>query len=83
MYFGRRSETLLVFSDEDPNQLEEYTGDFVFNPSGTSEIKLTEPVEVLEIGTGFMLVKREVFEKFRDSLSTILIQTRPQSFREF
>ena len=55
-------------ADEDPNLLEEYTGDFVFNPTeGTSEIKLTEPVEVLEIGTGFMMVRREVFEKFRDA----------------
>ena len=55
-------------ADEDPNTLEEYTGDFVFNPSeGTAEIKLTEPVEVLEIGTGFMMVRREVFEQFRDA----------------
>tara|TARA_B100000085_G_scaffold176036_1_gene160338 strand:- start:4523 stop:5245 length:723 start_codon:yes stop_codon:yes gene_type:complete len=55
-------------ADEDPNKLEEYTGDFVFNPAeGTSEIKLTEPVEVLEIGTGFMMVERSVFEKFRDA----------------
>ena len=55
-------------ADEDPNALEEYTGDFVFNPAaGTSEIKLTEPVEVLEIGTGFMLIAREVFEKFREA----------------
>ena len=55
-------------ADDDPVQLEEYTGDFVFNPaSGTSEIKVSEPVEVLEIGTGFMLVRREVFEKFRDA----------------
>ena len=55
-------------ADDDPVQLEEYTGDFVFNPaSGTSEIKVSEPVEVLEIGTGFMLVRREVFEKFREA----------------
>ena len=54
-------------ADEDPSRLEEFTGDFVFNPAeGTQEIKLTEPVEVLEIGTGFMLVERSVFEKFRD-----------------
>ena len=40
-------------ADEKPDELEKYTGDFVFNPTaGTSEIKLTEPVEVLEIGTG-------------------------------
>ena len=55
-------------ADDDPVQLEEYTGDFVFNrASGTSEIKVSEPVEVLEIGTGFMLVRREVFEKFREA----------------
>ena len=27
---------------------------------------MDEPVEVLEIGTGFMLIQRRVFEKFRD-----------------
>jgi len=55
-------------ADEDPTILEEFTGDFVFNPvAGTSEIKVSDPVEVLEIGTGFMLIAREVFEKFRDA----------------
>ena len=55
-------------ADEDPTVLEEFTGDFVFNPiGGTSEIKVSEPVEVLEIGTGFMLIAREVLEKFRDA----------------
>ena len=55
-------------ADEKPDALEEYTGDFVFNPvAGTSEIKITEPVEVLEIGTGFMLIERSVFEKFREA----------------
>ena len=55
-------------ADNDPTQLEEFTGDFVFNPvAGTQEIKVSEPCEVLEIGTGFMLVAREVFEKFRDA----------------
>jgi len=55
-------------SDNNPTELEQYTGDFVFNPvAGTNEIKITEPVEVLEIGTGFMMIRREVFEKFRDA----------------
>jgi hypothetical protein len=54
-------------ADEDPNILEKYTGDFVFNPTeGTTQIKVTEPTEVLEVGTGFVLIAREVFEKFRD-----------------
>ena len=55
-------------ADEDPTILEEFTGDFVFNPvGGTTEIKVSDPVEVLEIGTGFMLIAREVLERFRDA----------------
>jgi hypothetical protein len=48
-------------------ELDSVTGDYVFNPvPGTKEFKVTEPLEVMEIGTGMMLVKREVFEKFRN-----------------
>ncbi|AGS81028.1 hypothetical protein [Caulobacter phage Cr30] len=51
-------------ADEDPNELEKFVGDFVFNPiEGTTEIKLSEPAEVAELGTGFMMIKRKVFEK--------------------
>jgi hypothetical protein len=53
--------------DENPNDLEKFTGDFVFNPvEGTTQIKIDEPTEVLEVGTGFVMIMREVFEKFRD-----------------
>lgn len=49
----------------EPAELEHLTGHFVFNPvPGTTQFKITEPLEVLEIGTGFMMIKREVFEKF-------------------
>jgi hypothetical protein len=54
-------------ADEDPNILEKFTGDFVFNPTeGTTQIKVNEPTEVLEVGTGFVMIAREVFEKFRE-----------------
>jgi hypothetical protein len=53
------------FADEDPNTLEKYVGDYVFNPAGgAGEIPLGEPVEVLEAGTGFMMIRRNTFEKF-------------------
>jgi len=53
-------------ADEDPNTLERYVGDYVFNPkSGQKEIQLGEPVEVLELGTGFMMIRRNVFEKYK------------------
>ena len=49
----------------DAATLEKVAGDFVFNPvKGTSQFSVTEPLEVLEIGTGFMMVKKEVFAKF-------------------
>jgi len=51
----------------EPGMLDGVTGDFVFNPvPGTTSFKVTEPVEVMEIGTGFMMVKREVFEKYAE-----------------
>ena len=54
-------------ADEDPTVLEKFTGDFVFNPTeGTTQIKVNEPTEVLEVGTGFVMIAREVFEKFRE-----------------
>jgi len=48
------------------NELDNLVGDYVFNPvPGTTQFNVREPLEVMEIGTGFMMVKREVFEKLR------------------
>ena len=53
-------------ADEDPNKLEKYVGDYVFNPKTTQrEIPLNQPVEVLEIGTGFMMIRRKTFEDYQ------------------
>ena len=53
-------------ADENPNDLEKFVGDYVFNPTGeTREIPLGQPVEVLEAGTGFMMIRRKTFEKFQ------------------
>ena len=52
-------------ADKDPNVLEKYVGDYVFNPKGNQrEIQISEPVEVLEIGTGFMMIRRKTFEDY-------------------
>ena len=56
------------FADKDPNNLEKFVGDFVFNPKGgQQQIPIGEPVEVLEIGTGFMMISRKAMLKFQDS----------------
>jgi hypothetical protein len=55
-------------ADEDPNVLEKFVGDYVFNPKGDqTSIPLSDPVEVLEIGTGFMMVTKKAMQKFYDS----------------
>jgi len=52
----------------DPAFLDKITGDYVFNPvKGTAQFNVSEPLEVLEIGTGFMMVKREVFAKWESA----------------
>lgn len=53
--------------DVNPGELDKVTGDYVFNPvPGTKQFKVTEPLEVMEIGTGFMMIKRDVFHKFKE-----------------
>jgi hypothetical protein len=50
-----------------PGELEGLTGEYVFNPvPGTKSFNVQEPLEVMEIGTGFMMVKRAVFNKFKE-----------------
>jgi len=55
------------YADDNPSALDAFVGDYVFNPvPGTTEIKLNEPVEVLEGGTGFMMIKKKVFNRFAE-----------------
>lgn len=51
----------------DPGELNGLVGEYVFNAvPGTKQFKVTEPLEVMEIGTGYMMIKRQVFEKFKE-----------------
>lgn len=53
-------------------ELEKVAGDFVFNPvPGTEKFAIGDPISVLEIGTGYMLVKREVFPKLKEAFPGI------------
>ena len=53
---------------ENPFDLQHFTADFVFNPvKHIAEFRIDEPVEVSEAGTGFMLIPREVFEKYEQA----------------
>ncbi len=50
-------------ADENPQVLERYVGDYVFNlADGQGSFQLNAPVAVLEAGTGFMLIRRATFD---------------------
>lgn len=52
-----------------PGELENLVGEYVFNVvKGTTQFAVTEPLEVMEIGTGYMLIKRQVFDKIREEV---------------
>jgi hypothetical protein len=58
--------------DLEPKELENLVGEYVFNVvKGTSSFQVSDPLEVLEIGTGHMMIKRHVFEKMKDAYPTI------------
>lgn len=59
-------------ADENPNALEDFVGDFVFNPAldeneSSRSIRLDEPAQVLETGTGFMMIRRKTFDKYKEA----------------
>ena len=64
-------------ADQNPALLDDFVGDFVFNPvidpgQTSKSIKLDEPAEVLEIGTGFMMVRRATFEEYAKKYPNIM-----------
>ena len=60
-------------ADEDPSVLEKFVGDYVFNPKiNQGSIPISEPCEVLEIGTGFMMVTKNAMQKFADSYKELM-----------
>lgn len=68
--------------DENPNDLENYVGDYVFNPllkEGQNSILLNRPAEVMETGTGFMMIRRKTFEDYRKHYPELLY--RPDHVR--
>ena len=61
------------FADENPSQLENFVGDYVFNPvMGQKEFRIDEPVEVMESGTGFMMIQRKALESFADTYPELM-----------
>jgi ssDNA-binding Zn-finger/Zn-ribbon topoisomerase 1 len=69
-----KKATFAGFANSDSNILSYFTGDFAFNVLNEmtlddlkSCIREKKPIEISECGTGFMLIKRSVFEKFSEA----------------
>ena len=70
--WGNVAQAARNHPDLEPKELEQLVGEYVFNVvKGTQKFTVTEPLEVLEIGTGFMMVKRDVFSKMSEAYPTI------------
>ena len=49
-------------ADENPDVLARFVGDYVFNLApGTTSFSLNAPAQVMEAGTGFMMIRRRTF----------------------
>lgn len=63
--WGNVKKAIIKNPAVESGDLENLVGDYVFNPVvGTKQFQVTEPLEVMEIGTGYMMIKREVLMKF-------------------
>ena len=66
-------EQVRAAAAEGKERLQNYTGSFVVNlPYGSTNVvvRQDQPCEVMALGTGFMLVKRRVFEKLAKHVKT-------------
>lgn len=70
--WGNVAETARRNPDLNPKELENLVGEYVFNVvKGTQQFQVSEPLEVMEIGTGHMMIKRNVFEKMAEAFPQI------------
>ena len=68
MNWGNIAEAARKHPTIEPRELENLVGEYVFNVvKGTQSFQVSEPLEVMEIGTGFMMIKRHVFSKLEES----------------
>jgi hypothetical protein len=59
-------EAIIKNPEIQASDLEKLVGDYVFNAvGGTGQFQVNEPCEVMEIGTGYMMIKRRVFDLFK------------------
>jgi hypothetical protein len=72
-------------ADEDAEVLGRFVGDYVFNPvpKTGNTISLQEPAEVMEGGTGFMMIRRQTLERYRDAYPQLMYKPDHVRTQEF
>lgn len=55
------------FADKNPNDLQNFVGDYVMGVAEEGTYQMDQLIPVNEAGTGFMMIKRSVFEKFAEA----------------
>lgn len=91
IHWGRVAQA--VKDGAPPDQLKDHTGTFVVNLVGQEkqEVKINELMEIQNGGTGFMLIKREVFEALADKVPeytndmylAVDVVRKPKMIKEF
>ncbi len=73
------------WADEDPSILADFVGDFFFKPvdqDPNARPNLDDPLEVTETGTGFMMIQRHVFQRFRKAYPELSYYDDAGNFHE-
>lgn len=61
------------FADENPFELENFGGDYVFNTiDGMKSFQINEPVEIKEGGTGFMCIDKKALTKYIEAYPELM-----------
>jgi hypothetical protein len=66
-------ESVKYAYNRDLENPQRFSGMFVYDPvPGTERIFFDQPLELMNAGTGFMLIKREVFKELEDSVGSYI-----------
>ena len=70
--WGNVAAAARAHPEMDPGALQDLVGEYVFNVvKGTQSFQVSDPLEVMEIGTGHMLIKRHVFDMMQEAYPLI------------
>jgi hypothetical protein len=70
-------------ADKDPSELKNYGAEYVYTAAKQGLIDLNEPTEVLEAGTGFMMIRRSALDKIKEHFPELMYRPDSRELSEF